>query len=106
MSASTAGLAEVNLGNDVDFEPAAEMPDIGDEQVDAALLAQTSFPHGTGIVETERSLPDHAESGSLAESTAWATKRECRLDFEPRLAHALQPGPTLGSDHSCLGRLP
>jgi len=50
--------------------------EFSDEQVDAALLAQTSSPHGTGIVETERSLPDRAESGSLAESTAGATKHK------------------------------
>lgn len=44
--------------------------DVGDEQVDAARLAPTSFPHGTGIVETERPLPDRAET---------TLRRECRL---------------------------
>jgi hypothetical protein len=76
VSASAEHLAEFGLGNDLGFKPVGEMPEIGDEQVDAALLAQTSFPHGTGIVETERSLPDRAESRSLAESTAWATKQK------------------------------
>jgi hypothetical protein len=47
----------------------------GDEQVDAALLAQTFFSHGTGIVETEWTLPDRAESTSLAESTGWISIR-------------------------------
>jgi hypothetical protein len=39
-------------------------------------LRKSGFRHGTGIVETEGSLPDRAESGSLAESTAWATKHK------------------------------
>jgi hypothetical protein len=41
----------------------------------AALVAQHSFPNGTGILG-RLSLLDRAESGSLAESAARATKRE------------------------------
>ena len=52
------------------------VPEFGDEQVDAALLAQTSSPHGTGIVETERSLPHRAESGSLVKTAPTATKEK------------------------------
>ena len=52
-------------------------PEIGDEQVDAALLARTSVPHGTDIVETGWSLSDRAVSTSLPESAAWATERNC-----------------------------
>ena len=33
-------------------------PAIGDEQVDHPLLVQPSFPGGTGIVQTERWLPE------------------------------------------------
>jgi hypothetical protein len=49
-----------------------------DKQVDAARFAQTRFLDGKGIVETERSLSDRAESSGLAESAAPATMQECR----------------------------
>ena len=39
----------------------------------AALAAQPSFPNGTGILG-RLALMDRAESGSLAESAARATK--------------------------------
>jgi hypothetical protein len=44
----------------------------------AALVAQHSFPNGTGILG-RLSLLDRAESGSLAESAARATKQEHAL---------------------------
>jgi hypothetical protein len=41
----------------------------------AALVAQPSFPNGTGILG-RLSLLDRVEGGSLAESAAWATERQ------------------------------
>jgi hypothetical protein len=54
----------------------AVIPAPGDEQVDRrALLAQPSFPNGTGILG-RLSLLDRAESGSLADSAARATMQK------------------------------
>jgi hypothetical protein len=41
----------------------------------AAVFAQPSFPDCTGIVQAKRSLPDRAESKSVAESAASATEQ-------------------------------
>jgi hypothetical protein len=45
----------------------------------AALFVQPSFPDCTGIVQTKRSLPDRADSSSLAESAASATLEQRAL---------------------------
>jgi hypothetical protein len=45
-----------------------------------APFAQTSFPERTGTVQPKRALPDRAESSSLAESAASATKLQPEPD--------------------------
>jgi hypothetical protein len=42
MSSSTERLAEVNSGNDVDFEPAAKMPEIGSLRTERWALSQAA----------------------------------------------------------------
>ena len=53
---------------------------------------QPSFPDCTGIVQTKWSLPDRAESSSLAESAASATNEESRCIRSPEaLARTVSP---------------
>ena len=66
-------------------------------------FAQPSFPDCTGIVQTKRSLPDRAESSSLAESAASATNRKrAESGARPDRGACLRgPEPDIG-DATCL----
>lgn len=76
----------------------------GDEEGDrrparAALLSSLQ-----GIVPTKRSLPDRAESGSLAESAAWATMQKPRQPGDSKLSVLGSTGSKKAIGASQVGR--